>query len=247
MGIRKTEAVILKSIDYGETSKIIRVQTPKYGRISLLAKGAKSPKSKFGGFLEELNYVSVVFYYKEDKDLFIVSQCDLINPNKKIKEDFNKLGVGFALSELILKSDNSEESNQALFNLLIRLLKELNTTQKGYINLYIYFLLKYMKINGYEINFKSCLSCGKSESREKWYLSIKDGGIYCSECGTGNFDITVGIQKLLYKFSCWEMDRIINFSLSEQDKKTILNLMDNYMNYHVEAYQKPKSLEYMVQ
>jgi len=246
MGLRKTEGIILKSIDYGETSRIIRLQTPKFGKISLIAKGAKNPKSKFTGTLEELNYISIVFYYKEDKDLFVLSQCDVINPNRYIKEDFNKLIVGFAITELILKSESGGETSVALFNLLLRILKELDEVKKNYINLYIYFVLAFLNINGYQLVLKTCLSCGSAETKSKWYFSITDGGFYCSECRSNTSGVDAGIQKTLHKFSSWEINKITNLSISEKEQWNILGILDKYMNYHFEGYQKPGSLEYMV-
>ncbi|RKY85867.1 DNA repair protein RecO [candidate division KSB1 bacterium] len=246
MGLRETEGIVLKSTDYRDTSRNIRVQTPDFGRISLIAKGVRKPKSKFSGNLEELNYISIAFYYKEDKDLFLLSQSDLLNSYRYIKEDFNKLVIGLAISELVLRTEISRESNVPLFNLLLLVLKKLNEVKKNYLNMYIYFVITFLKINGYQIDFSKCLTCGKTETESRWYFSIKNGGIYCSSCHRNNLIINAGMQKYLSKFSLWKIDRIPNVSIVKQEIRGILNLLDKYMSYHIDGYKEPKSLEYLV-
>ena len=225
MGLRKTEAIVLKSIDYGETSKIVKLQTPKFGKISVIAKGAKKPKSKFSGYLEELNYISIVFYYKEEKELFLLSQCDLIKPNLKIKEDLNKITIAFAVVELLLRTEISEESHVGMFNLLLRVLKELNDIKKYYTNIYIYFILYFLKLSGYQMDFSRCLKCKKTQTKEKWNFSIENGGLYCSDCLESGFNVDIGIQKVMHKFSFWELDRLINLALSEKEYGRILHML----------------------
>jgi DNA repair protein RecO (recombination protein O) len=48
----KTEAVVLRSMRYGEADRILHVYTPMRGKISAIAKGVRRSKSRFGGRLE---------------------------------------------------------------------------------------------------------------------------------------------------------------------------------------------------
>src|SRR6476620_7348085 len=51
-GSVKTEAVVLRSIRYGEADRILHLYSAQYGRIGAIAKGARKPRSRFGGRLE---------------------------------------------------------------------------------------------------------------------------------------------------------------------------------------------------
>src|SRR4051812_49455132 len=48
----KTEAVVLRSIRYGEADRVVHLYSATRGRIGAIAKGSRRPKSRFGGRLE---------------------------------------------------------------------------------------------------------------------------------------------------------------------------------------------------
>ena len=54
----KSDAIILHSIRWQESSKIVTVYSREWGKIGLIARGALRPKSPFAGSLESLNYVN---------------------------------------------------------------------------------------------------------------------------------------------------------------------------------------------
>ena len=62
--IVSTDAIVLRSMKYGETSKIVTLYSKKFGKIKVIAKGARSAKSKFGASLEPMMHSSVIFYKK---------------------------------------------------------------------------------------------------------------------------------------------------------------------------------------
>ena len=79
MSIVKTEGLIIRVMDYLESSKIITCFTPDHGKISLLAKGAKRPKSRLGGSLDLLQHIALVYYQKDTRELQTLSQVDVIS------------------------------------------------------------------------------------------------------------------------------------------------------------------------
>ena len=70
--IVKTDAIVLKSMRFRETSKIVTFYTRRYGKIAAVAKGARETKNKFGAALEPMTGVNLVFYKKEQRDLQLV-------------------------------------------------------------------------------------------------------------------------------------------------------------------------------
>ncbi|TFB10109.1 DNA repair protein RecO, partial [Candidatus Marinimicrobia bacterium MT.SAG.4] len=90
MPILKAEGIILRRIKYSETSLIVTLYTKEYGKVSLIAKGARNPKSKFVGSLEPGTYVSVVYYHKENRDLQMLSEVDPMRSNSSIISSIRK-------------------------------------------------------------------------------------------------------------------------------------------------------------
>jgi DNA repair protein RecO (recombination protein O) len=84
--ITKTEAVVLKSMNYRDSSKIVTFYTRGFGKVKCIAKGARQMKSKFGAGLEPITNVSLVLYKKEHRELQLVSQCDAIKTTVSLSE-----------------------------------------------------------------------------------------------------------------------------------------------------------------
>ena len=84
--IEKTEGIILRKSDYGDSSSIITIYTRDFGKVSAILKGAKSPKSKYGASGDILNRVELVFYKKEGRQVQTISQIDLVKHYQNINK-----------------------------------------------------------------------------------------------------------------------------------------------------------------
>ena len=71
MALEKTKAVVLKSFPYGDTSKIARIYTREFGKISVIGKGIRKSKVLQSGYLEPLNYLNLIFYHNTKRQLQI--------------------------------------------------------------------------------------------------------------------------------------------------------------------------------
>ena len=91
MALIKTEAVVLRTRKQGETSKILSLYTKNFGKISVIAKGARSIKSKYLGALETLNYISIIIYRKEQRSLQYLREADIIHSFPDIHAQLGKM------------------------------------------------------------------------------------------------------------------------------------------------------------
>ena len=98
--IVSTEAVILKTMKYRDTSRIVTLYTRDFGRLSVIAKGARSRNNKFGASLEPLSHVSAVLYKNEHRDLHLLSKCEISTQFRRIPEDLERLSTAMAIIEL---------------------------------------------------------------------------------------------------------------------------------------------------
>ena len=74
--ILKDRAVVLRTYDYGETSLVVSFLTRSYGKVRMLAKGAKREKSSFAGALRTGNIGEIVFYFKPDRGLQLLKEIE---------------------------------------------------------------------------------------------------------------------------------------------------------------------------
>jgi len=126
MPIVKTEAFILKSFRYGDTSKIVTLFTKDFGKINTIVKGVRNYKSRLCGVLESMNYINTIIYLKENRDLHLLTNAEYKKSFSNILNDFDKLQASFRIIEMLNKSVVENEINTSIFDLLIRTFEKLN-------------------------------------------------------------------------------------------------------------------------
>jgi DNA repair protein RecO (recombination protein O) len=186
----KTEVIVLKSMKYRDTSKIVTFYSKEYGKLKGIAKGARTTKNKFGSALEPLSHSMLLIYKKEYRELHLISQCDSIKSFKNLTEDLDRMSIGLSLIELVDQVTHHEERSPALFALLVGTLGALNASTKNYESYLQAFQLRLSDIFGYGANFDSCGDCGKpvfSDNGEKQVVfQIVRGAVLCGKCCTSS-------------------------------------------------------------
>jgi len=110
--IIKTDAIVLRKINFGDTSRIAQFYSYDYGKISAIIKGARTPKSKIGRMVDTLNLVQLIFYKKETRDLQLVKDVDLIKHYSHIKDDYERMKYASAVIELLSNLTLENEHNK---------------------------------------------------------------------------------------------------------------------------------------
>ena len=73
--ISSTEAIVLNKKNFGDTSLICNLYSKDYGKIAIIAKGAKSLKNPLGAILQPMNYLDCVYYYKSKRSIQIIKEA----------------------------------------------------------------------------------------------------------------------------------------------------------------------------
>ena len=117
----KTEAVVLRSLRFGEADRILHVYTLERGRMGAIAKGARKTKSRFGGRLEPLSHVELMLHVGSG-ELATVTGADLVRPHAPAREDPYRLAVGLIGAEAMLRLFPEQERSDRTFTALTRFL-----------------------------------------------------------------------------------------------------------------------------
>ena len=185
--IVKTEAIVLKSMKWGETSRIVTLYTREFGKLSIIAKGARGAKAKFGAALDVMSRSDLVVYRKEHHDLHLLSQADLIRQYRGIIDDPARLMAGFAILEFLHVTVQGEEEHQELFELLARALDDLDAHDEDAHLVLLRFLLGLASVLGVGFDMEHCVSCRAPLDRtnivrEYAAFSTGYGGCTCAGC-----------------------------------------------------------------
>ncbi len=230
--ILKTKAICLASKRIRETSKIVTFFTEKYGRVSLLAKGARNPKSKFGSALELFTCAEVIFYQSELKTVYTLSDAIIVESFTNLKHP-DKFFYANQLAELILRTTFFEDRNQKIYDILHSALYLLNSTRykkkSNYSSLLVGFYIKIIALLGFKPELKHCVVC---QSPKPMWFSIEHGGVICNshtQTHPESVSDISDIKSMRYLLAS-SISRSLNFSIG---KKT-LDLVKKYLFYHLE-------------
>jgi len=235
--IIRTQAISLHSSPFAESSKIVTFYTRDFGKLNFLAKGARRPKSKFGGALETFTHASLIIYKPETPKLYILSDAEIICSYSELQASTEKYLAGSQIVEFVLKATDFEEANARLFNLLLSALNALASKQsvKNLDSLVLAFLLKGASFLGYRPELDNCVSCRKKCAGAKIYFDFINGGILCIKCKLNNTRAIIiepnqiaYLKALLY----FPIKRSANLMTLPELKDFILQ----YMKHHFERF-----------
>jgi len=248
--IVKTEAVVLKSMKYRESSKIVTLYTRKFGKISVIVKGARLPKSKYGSALEPMSYVAIVLYKKDGREIQTLSQADSVRSFLSLREDLQKMAVGMTVIELVNIVAHEQEENASLFNLLVESLTTVNDSTKNPSNVFYRFEVYLSRILGFQLTFDKCVSCRKKLSDGEpdgnaVQFHLAKGGPLCTKCGNvagQKVSLSRNSFKALQQISTLnDPSDALEITIEHTFKREMESLLDNYLRYHVSGFRALKS------
>ncbi|MFQ5703144.1 MAG: DNA repair protein RecO [Gemmatimonadales bacterium] len=185
MALVTTDAVILHSFKYGESSKIVRLATAELGVQSAIAKGATRAKSRFGARLQVLSEGVAQIYVKQNRDLQTLAEFDVVKQRRELAHDVRRYAGGAALAELVLRFSHSGP-NPELFALLVRDLDNITSASPEILDIVVLSALwGAVCVLGFAPALDSCARDGARLSDGAAVFSVTDGGFLCSTCSRG--------------------------------------------------------------
>lgn len=249
MPLCKTEGIVLHSRKQGETSKILSIYTLHYGRMSLIAKGARGLRSHYGGVVETFNHIAMVFYHKETREIQYLNQAEILDAFIDIHSQLGKIALAAIACEIVERHEVAGHSNPALFRLLMGYLQVSEHSTHGLRNVLRSFQLKYLDLAGFKPELKFCFSCGLEISGEDVFFDFADGGYRCHKCSGVN--ATVNLSAAALRFLDYLSKAAIEKTALPLTQGSLGREMDwfilNYMRYHIEDLSELKSLAYLQQ
>ena len=192
----KTEAVVLRSIRYGEADRIVHLYSATRGRIGAIAKGSRRPKSRFGGRLEPFFRLDLVLYEGRG-DLFTVTGASTVDGHGTLRSNGAALGSAGRACDAVLRLLDSGEPNEAAYNLLCKYLGLLDADPEAASapGAVLAFRLKLALAAGFSPELASCASCGEAEHLAAFSGSA--GGVVCASCEGGGFPFSEEAHRVM--------------------------------------------------
>ena len=229
-----TEAIVLKSISYGDSSIISSILTKNYGKISIIAKGVKKNKSTSRVLLEPLTIVNINCYYKKQRKTQILKNIELLENIPNIRNDLDELNSAIQMLDIINHTLQDYEETGVIFRLLKSALLKLNERILSPKLLLGFFLIQLYIQLGYMPDFIDCSYC---------HAKVKNN-LICNFCRNHyslnmNSNQIEGI-KLLIKTHINDIGKL---NLLNNDILIINNYLYNYGMLFLHGFNNIKSLK----
>ena len=208
MGLLKTSGIVLKTTKYGDTSLIVTVLTRDYGKISAMASGVRSKKSRMVAGLQLFAYSELLMYKAKQKNgLYHLDEMTVIESFEGLRTDLLKMAYASYFAEAASAAATEDEFEEEVLRLLLNALYLLEKGEVDYEKIKTVFEWRLAAVAGYAPVVDACANCKNDEGLS---LSFKDGTVFCENC-VPNLEGTAKLSKV--------MQRIIEYIVSSDSKK----------------------------
>jgi DNA repair protein RecO (recombination protein O) len=182
MSLVSTPAVVLSTIKYSESSKIVRLATRDLGVQSAIAKGARRPRSRFGAALQVLSEGQAQLYMRDHRELQTLAAFDLVRVPVRLAEDLERYAAASALAEIMVRFAPADAHIES-FDTLRHALAALEAAPSREIRaLGIRAVWRLVSVLGFAPALDACVRDGAPLADGALAFSAPEGGALCATC-----------------------------------------------------------------
>jgi DNA repair protein RecO (recombination protein O) len=179
--VYKTEAIVLRTMDLGEADRVLTVLTPRLGKLRVIAKGVRRPRSRIGGALQPFSDVQLVLAVGRTWD--VVTSSSLEDPHLGLRNDLHSTAAAWYVVELADRFCEGAADSHEAFRLLAQALSALDAGSAVAREVVArWFELALLGAMGFRPELGQCLECGASIEPEGNAFSPVGGGVLCPQC-----------------------------------------------------------------
>jgi DNA repair protein RecO (recombination protein O) len=173
------QAIVLRRCDLGENDALVVLLSRERGKLSVIARGVKRPKSKLAALTQLFTLAR--FHVAEGRKMGVLSQGELEESFYALREDLWRMAYATYLCELVDRAVTGGDSSELVFDLLIVTLHQLLHTEDAAALVHS-FELRLLALLGYEPVLSSCVRCQGPVGEPKSFFSAAQGGLLCANC-----------------------------------------------------------------
>src|SRR5438270_2297481 len=166
MAAEKTHAIVLKVVEFSETSCVVTLFTEDFGKVGALAKGARRPKGPFEGAIDLLALIRIVFLRKSSDSLDLLTEARLERRFRSAQRDLARLSAGYYVAELLTELTERGDPHAALFAAADEALQALDSGEPVTETI-VRFEMTALKEVGHLPSLAACVVCGRPVERRE--------------------------------------------------------------------------------
>ncbi len=232
MSSEKSLALVMRVVDFSETSCVVTLFTRDFGKISALAKGARRPKSSFESAIDLLAICRIVFLHKSSETLDLLTEAKLERRFRAAQRDLPRLYAGYYVVELLREMTDEGDPHPCLFDITDQTLLDLDGTGPVAANV-LRFEIMALRELGHMPALDGCASCGKSlQLVGRVAFGQLAGGLLCPQCREGQkqiVSVTAGAIQVLRQFAEVASDAWRDTDMDARVRGEIRGLIGQYI------------------
>jgi DNA repair protein RecO (recombination protein O) len=184
----KATALVLRTTDWSDTSRIATLWTREFGKVRVLAKGGRRLKSNFESGLDLLTVCSIVLLRKSSGGLDLLTEARVVRRFPRLRSDLPALYAAYYIAELLADWTEEYDPHPSLFDEALAALESLGTSlpgqQQPVTGLRLArFELVLLRELGYSPVLEACAVCQTPvSSGHALSFSPAASGVLCARC-----------------------------------------------------------------
>jgi DNA repair protein RecO (recombination protein O) len=201
--------IVVRGVDWSETSRIVTLWTREFGKVRALAKGGRRLRSNFDSAFDLLTVCNVVMIRKHSGSLDLLTEARVAERFPSLRTNLAALNVGYYIAELLADGTQDGDPHPALFDAAIHHLRSLQTEGISLPATVSAFELAWLQELGYSPRLSRCAVCDSDlDSQPKLTarlaFSPQAGGVVCAVC------IPVSRDARLMTVAAWQALRALH-------------------------------------
>ncbi|MEH7353189.1 DNA repair protein RecO [Neobacillus drentensis] len=236
--LQKCEGIVIRTTDYGETNKIVTLYTREWGKVGIMARGAKKPNSRLSSITQLFTHG--YFLVQRGSGLGSLQQGEINTSMRSIGEDIFLTAYASYIVELTDKCTEEKKPNPFHFELLYQTLNYMNEGYDPNILMNIYEM-KMLNVMGLYPILNQCSVCGSTDGH--FSFSIREGGFICHRCldkDPYHFKISPASVNLLRLFYYFDLSRLGTISVKDETKEELKKVITAYYEEYSGLHLKTK-------
>ncbi|MFO8071463.1 MAG: DNA repair protein RecO [Polyangia bacterium] len=237
-----SRAFLLRSVEYGESDRVVTLLTEERGRISAIARGARKSRRRFGGALEAFSLIEVSLAPSKGS-LMRLAEASLIEANGGLARSLDRIeGASLLLGLLreLLPEDQPEPGAFALLDEALPLLARAGPEECR--RLSAAAAMRALALAGVGVGAARCNACGRPvPPRRPVHFDPRRGGVICTPCGGGPHLLSAGAAAGLRELQSAPLDRVGGAPAGGEAMDEIEAALDQFVHYQIDRPQQPLS------
>lgn len=227
MGEVKTDAIVLRHVDYGESNRMLTLLSPTLGKLSVSARGCRRRKAKLTNATEV--FCAGEYLLHQTQDRYALTGCQIKDAFYDLRCDYDRLVEGAHWLRLVETVATPAQEQHMLFALLLRGLTYLNYSTQDTRRIAMTFYMHFTRVCGFAPELYRCMVCGEPvESPMR--LDLSGGGVCCGKCSKSGMELGARTLEVLRGFSTLKFAALEGVTVDEDELRRAHSLMMQYID-----------------